>query len=147
LQVSPNGASRNVEDDVPSFATASAGQVEQNRALRARWTADELARNDRLRIEGLAAVERHYKPLHPETRSRELKPFLAPGLEGGVLTRRVAAEVSPGVYAADLLTPRFATMLWDEFHHYEAFAQAHPDLGIPLHFRHDGNMGSLQDFG
>lgn len=60
------------------------------------------------------------------------------------MTRDKADEVLPGVFSVQLFPPQFATKLWEEFHHYESFAKDHPELNLPLHFRHDNNFGSLQ---
>jgi hypothetical protein len=118
---------------------------------------------------GLANVAAHYRPLHPEVYSWLLPPhalstqaptfginsniscYLLPDVPEAGTHSQSLLEPYSGVFVFPLLAPWFCERIWSELHNYETNAQQSqhrtPADWLPLHVRHDGNMGNLQVHG
>jgi len=114
-------------------------------------------------------VAAHYRPLHPEVYSWLLPPhalstqaptfginsniscYLLPDVPEAGTHSQSLLEPYSGVFVFPLLAPWFCERIWSELHNYETNAQQSqhrtPADWLPLHVRHDGNMGNLQDCG
>lgn len=56
-------------------------------------------------------------------------------------------EPLPGTFVFPLLQPSVCSAIYAELEHYENVARHHPELSLPLHIRHDGNLGQLESCG
>jgi len=142
---------------------------ERNRVLRSRYLAASQEEVLQERDRGLRACNDNYL-----TASRELHTcvyntsFVA---EDILLPSELLTQI-PGVYPLDppphddalplpspplpslpdtftfpLLTETCCATLYAELIHYESTARDNPELQLPLHIRHDGNLGNLESCG
>ena len=126
--------------EVPDHATAVAAERRRQRTLRARCLQAQTAHEAASRERGLAAIAEQYVPLHPSIYSATAPLDLAPlPLSEGV------KEPIDGVLTFPLLSRSCCDRLWEEMHHYEAAAAL--STSLPLHVRHDGNLGRLEAIG
>jgi hypothetical protein len=59
----------------------------------------------------------------------------------------VIYEPLPGTFVFPLLSPSLSAAIYAELEHYETTARTQPELSLPLHVRHDGNLGQLESCG
>lgn len=126
---------------IPDVSVADAAERERQRSLRARCLRSELQEKHEKRVQGLRAIQRSYVPLHHDVYGLP-HDALAPAQIGATVKK-----LFPGVFTFPLLRREFCSRLWEELHHYEEVAISQPEKKLPLHVRHDGNMGNLQDCG
>jgi len=121
------------------------------RILRARCLEEQNRKKAETRARGLEAIAQSYQPLHPDvflgefTEGQLHADMRDKGTSPGELES--LEEPYPGVFCFPLVTPEYCAQLWEEMHHFESQAVNHPELGLPLYVRHDGNFGNLQDCG
>lgn len=146
LIAAPLGMKDGREWSIPSASEAIAAERERQRSLRARCLQSQLRKQQIDRIRGLQTIERSYSPLHLDVYCSSV-PRDAVIEESLLDSGAQIQEPLPGVFTIPLLGPEFCSRVWDELHHYEEAALAHPENRLPLHERHDGNLGNLQDCG
>ncbi len=143
----------------PPREQAEAAERRRQREVRARCLQRERAREAAARARGLAEVARAYRPRHPSVYELALSPpdvldygpgsaaaaEGAEGAEGAAAVWRGVREPVPGVLSFPLLSAELCQKAWEELHAYEAAAASNTEL--PLHVRHDGNLGSLETLG
>ncbi len=112
----------------------------RQRAVRARCLKREAHRSAVERARGLEAVARVYRPRYEGVYALQPHTDLL-----SVDTARDVLEPISGVLSFPLLATRSCGHIWEELHAYERAAAARPEL--PLHVRHDGNLGSLEAVG
>uniref|UniRef100_A0A0G4GH81 Fe2OG dioxygenase domain-containing protein n=1 Tax=Chromera velia CCMP2878 TaxID=1169474 RepID=A0A0G4GH81_9ALVE len=142
---------KEVNGMIPGAEEAKTASITRNKILRSRVLKAETARKQELRLKGLSLLEQHYAPRHSflydptEVCAAMFKTDTESSTENE--SAQSPAEISDGVFAFPLANSAFCKAVWEEIHHYEKFVRDHPDLGLPLHERHDGNLGNLQDCG
>jgi hypothetical protein len=145
--------------DVLKPATVEEAKVrerERNVILRARYLKNANAKKEAEVERGLKAVEDGYSPLrlHPKVYTTVFPPdamlldvaAVSCGASDDTLMPPVMEPVQ-GTFAFPLLSRAYCNFIYQELLHYEKTALEQPELGLPLHVRHDGNLGSLQDCG
>lgn len=108
--------------------------------LRARCLLAQQQTEAECKARGLAEIAARYVPRHARLYASSAPLELAPT---PLLTH--VAEPVDGVLAFPLLSRASCAMLWEELHAYEAAAAQCTSL--PLHVRHDGNLGKLEEIG
>lgn len=132
-----------VLQQLPSSEQAGKDEINRNRILRARCLQAQESRRAEQILQGKQAIARWYQPKHPELFSGSFQPAqLAEDMHS-----TSPLEPHPGVFSFSLLSELCCAQIWDELHRYEAQACAHPEQGLPLTVRHDGNFGCLQECG
>lgn len=124
---------------VPTTAVATLNERRRMRELRARCLVAERAKEAEAREKGLAEIAKHYVPTHPQLYDATMPLELTPSPSSAV------SEPIPGVLAFPLLSEGCCKTFWDELHAYERAAAECASL--PLHVRHDGNLGKLEEIG
>jgi len=139
---------------MPSQEEAKIRDRERNVLLRARYLKHANAQKEAEVARGLQAVESGYEKLraHAEVyqgtfHSDALLLDVAAVSSGVQSESSSVTEPLPGVFAFPLLSQSCCRAIYQELLHYEKTARERPELGLPLHIRHDGNFGSLQDCG
>ena len=133
-------------NNIPDASVANAAERERQRSLRARCLQAQLQEKHHKRVQGLLAIERSYVSLHPDVYcSSNLLPQDA--LVTATMGASSVKEPLPGIFTFPLLQRGFCSRLWEELHHYEKVAISQPEKELPLHVRHDSNLGNLQDCG
>jgi len=127
-----------LHDLVPPTDVATSHERRRMRELRARCLVAERAKEAEECKRGLAEIAQHYVPTHPRVYDATTPLKLAPDVPA-------VNEPIPGVLAFPLLSEDCCKTLWEELHAYERAAAECPSL--PLHVRHDGNFGKLEEIG
>lgn len=137
LLLSKNSTTTTIRE-LPTIEVVKARQQECEQKLRLRSRIARTAEQARRLDDGLAVVATKYKPLHPEIYSAVV--------DRGVDVARDANEIIAGygLFSLPLFDAQFCQRLIEEIVNYEREAKL---LGLPLFYRHDDNIGSLERCG
>jgi len=119
---------------------------EKKRIQQIREKSAQVERQNRTDVvdKGLAAIEKNYNPLHPEVYN--IRESLA-AIDNTSLTLTEIDKPDQTVYSFPLAVPELCKKIMEEITHYEKQAITHSELELPLHTRHDGNLGELENCG
>lgn len=136
----------------PTEQEAKTRERVRNISLRARYLKNANSKKEADVARGLQAVESGYNQLraHPQVYERKFPSdalLLDVATVSGVSDNSSITEPLPGAFTFPLLSQSYCRAIYQELLHYEKTALERPELGLPLHVRHDGNFGSLQDCG
>lgn len=130
-----------IDAPLPDSAIVNEQCLADERSVRLRAKTARLAEQERQRLDGLLRVEKHYIPRHLDVANGDCLQFVA-GFDGHA---RTLDSAYPGLLTASVLTTTCCRRILEEIEHYEAHALSNTLL--PLHTRHDDNLGSLERYG
>lgn len=130
-----------LDSPLPDAAAVTEMRLEDERSVRMRAKTARVAEQERQRVDGLLRVAQLYVPRHSDVPSAQCLQFVA-GFDG---TASTLDPAYPGLLTASVLTASCCKRILEEIEHYEAHALSNTLL--PLHTRHDDNLGSLERYG
>jgi len=122
----------------------------RNVELRARFVKKAHATQQEEMQRGLEIVEASYchLRLHPKVYADAFpKEAMLLDVDTLGMPEAMIHELLPGTFSLPLMKREHCKLIYEELLHYEKKANEQPYLGLPLHTRHDGNLGSLQNCG
>jgi hypothetical protein len=126
---------------LPDAATVNEMRLADERSVRLRAKTARNAEQERQRLDGLQRIAQLYTPRHSDVPTGDCLQFVA-GFDGSATT---LDDAYPGLLTASVLTATCCRRILEEVEHYEAHALSNTLL--PLHTRHDDNLGSLERYG
>jgi hypothetical protein len=126
---------------LPDAATVNEMRLADERSVRLRAKTARNAEQERQRLDGLQRIAQLYTPRHSDVPTGDCLQFVA-GFDGSATTLN---DAYPGLLTASVLTATCCRRILEEVEHYEAHALSNTLL--PLHTRHDDNLGSLERYG